>query len=325
MKRNAILISFLLICIFSMSAHGQESPPKAIVAETDADIEKERTPLVEKLYELVRSADRIVVNGDPKEGSKVFFQSSNPKDLAEFRDALSVIVPEYWTLSICAEPHITLYRSGKEIVTIGNVFGNAVRTSVWSGNVTIADSEKWLKWFDSRGMPQVRKEHTDTEFANKKYSEEEARWYSAMPKGLKDSYEEQRDRRGIPGVYELGPMNTLLVKEYPEKDERIRSLLHWYGSGSEGWSSRYDYEVIAEKLLFQYKTVEIVKALDLQNSTETQIEGAARLFVGWDFYKTRPKDFNLIPKELRKRLLNHAHRSRDEAKIKQMMEIFAVK
>jgi hypothetical protein len=313
MKLNVVLLLFTLICGVPVSAHGQQT--KTALPETAADVEKERTPQIERLYELVRSADRIVVIDDPKESSKPLFESSSSRDLLEFRNAFTLVVPDHWTLSLCAEPQISLYRDGKKIVTIGNVLGNAVRTSVWSGNAIIADPEKWLKWFDDRGMPQVRKERDDAETANSLYAKEEIRWYSTMPRGLKYAYDKQRYRNGIPGMYDLDEMNAVLKKEYPEKKDAIRALLHWYGSGSNSWSSGYEYETIAEKLLLQYETSEIVGVWDKHQGMQTEIEGTARLFFGWDYYKMRQKDLNKIPQELKKLLLDHALKSEDKDKI----------
>lgn len=328
MKRAALLITLAFVLNLSILAQDGALSRERNAAdkpETSGEIEAERTPQLERLYELVGSAEKIVVTIDSNDESKVLFESSNPRDLIEFQNALKLVIPDQWSLSICAEPRISLYKDGKEIASINNVLGYAVKTSVWSGNALVADSEKWLQWFDARGMPRVRKERDDADAENKRYTKEEASWYAAMPRGLKESYEKQRYRVGIPGKYDLREMNVALQDEYPDPNDRMLSLLHWYGSGSDSWSSSYDYEVIAEKLLFQYATADIVGALHKVKPTETQIEGAVKFFAGWDFSRTRGKELDQIPAALKKELLSHALKSEDVDKRERAKSAFGEK
>ncbi|MDM7921710.1 MAG: hypothetical protein QUS14_05370, partial [Pyrinomonadaceae bacterium] len=48
-----------------------------------------------------------------------------------------------------------------------------------------------------------------------------------------------------------------------------------------------------------------VSALKTADTRPTELEGAARLFTGWDFDQQRPDELELIPKALKKRLLDH--------------------
>lgn len=321
-------LTYQILILIALSVLGIDAQNKPVVTPaTDterAQVEKERTPNRERLYELVQSADRIVVTAGTEGGNKVLYESSNPEDLKAFRDVLKLKIPDEWSLSICAEPYLILYKNKEEIVSIGNVLGNAVKTSVWSGNAFIVDPEKWLRWFDARGMSMVRKERDEAEAANKKYTEEERRWYSAMPNGLKEAFDAQRYKLGIPGMYDLRQMNIILEREYPEKNHRIRTLLQWYGSASnsDSWSSLYEYEVIAEQILLQYPTKELLTAINGVGLSELQIEGAARLFAGWSFYKNHPDDAALISPSLKKRFLDHALKSGNPEKAERARSAF---
>ncbi len=49
--------------------------------------------------------------------------------------------------------------------------------------------------------------------------------------------------------------------------------------------------------------------------TDAQLEGAARLFGGWEFSHRRPKDLAQLSPELKKLLFEHSLKSTDKDKI----------
>jgi hypothetical protein len=55
----------------------------------------------------------------------------------------------------------------------------------------------------------------------------------------------------------------------------------WFRSGAEPWSGFPGYEEIAEKLLRQYQTTELIRAVENRNLTSQELEGAARILGGW--------------------------------------------
>ncbi len=323
-KHSAALILLLFLCAFSAQSQEQTKPSESPESKTDSDIEKERTPQLDKLYELVRSADRIVVTYGSESEKKVLFDSSQKADLEAFLSALVLEIPEEWRSSICADPTVTLYKDGKKIGYIGDVSGREVKTSVWDGNAVIADQEKWLRWFDERNMPMVRKERDHVVAAEKKDAEEEARWYAAMPRGIKGPFEEQRYYLyGVPSPKLNKTVMSILEKEYPDKRERIGALLYWFGSGAGPWSGYPSYESIAQGYLLTFATQDILAALNDRKLDDRHVEGASRLFAGWDFYRTRPQDLDLIPKTMKERFLDHALKSGDEDKIERAKAAFS--
>jgi|SRR6185295_15705735 len=53
------------------------------------------------------------------------------------------------------------------------------------------------------------------------------------------------------------------------------------------------------------------------------LEGAARLFGGWEFGQRRPDDLDALPADLKKRLLDHSLKSSDADKLGRAKHAFA--
>lgn len=293
-------------------------------ASTDPEkIEAERRPQPEKLVELVNSADRIAVFASVAgDDEKMIFETTKADDLIAFRQALRLVIPEGWSMSICPTPRVILYRDGKEVAWIGNVYGEEVRTSVWGANANLEDPEKWLKWFDDRGMPEVRRERDEAIAYAKKTEADRARFYAAMPRGIEKQFEKQLGLFGLPSQRFVKSFLPILEKEYPDRNERILVLLRWYGSGAGPWSGAPAYEDIAGSILLEFPTEQIVKAVTSKDQSGVEMEGAARFFAGWDFHRTRPEDISLLPKKLKKEFLERSLKSTDEDKVARAKKAF---
>lgn len=320
MKYSLILAVFILVSSNYLSA--QPDSPEAVRAE-NAKIKQERKPNLKRLYELIRSADRVVVTNGSDGEQQVLFESKDPRDIEELSAALKLEIPKEWRLAVCADPTITLFSKGKEIARIGDVGGREVKTSVWSGNAVIGDQEKWLRWFDERGISVVRKERDHAIKTEKQYAADEARWYAAMPRGAKEPFEKQLGYFSLPSFKDTSLMKAALEREYSEKGSRIRAVLQWYGSGAGSWSGYPAYEQIAGAFLFEFSTKEIIEALNFKEISAEHVEGAARHFASWDFHERRPEDLKLIADSLRQRLLTHSLKSADEDKRERAKKAFA--
>ena len=127
---------------------------------TAANGEEGKYPLFDPdvVRELVAQADRIVVVEEwpsPRE----LYSSSDPRDIAAFGEALKVKRPKSWYHCMCeGDPAIRLYKQTRLLVTITNHHGVSVRASLWDSNAPITDVEKWLTWFDARGITGPRRE-----------------------------------------------------------------------------------------------------------------------------------------------------------------------
>ncbi len=314
---NAKLIIFLLAVIFGSGIY-------SFAQETVDDL-SERTPQFERLYKLVASADKVVVIFDNEMSQDKVFESSKPEDLLAFRSALKLVETNGWRLSVCTNPHVLLFKNGKKIATVNNSGGLEVSTNVWSGNAELADPEIWMQWFDDRGMPQIREERNKRNEDARLDAEQEGRWYAEMPSGIETAFDEQRNRNGIPGYYDLDKITKILLKEYPDTKKRIRALFHWYGSGSANWSSGYSYEDIALSLILTYPTIDLVNALDVENSSELTLAGSAKVFTGWTFSRDRRDDIKKIPRKLIDRMLDYAVKTGDPKKIDSVKHTFGIK
>jgi hypothetical protein len=265
-----------------------------------------------KLFALIKKADRIVVAESSLDDEKVIFSSSNLKDITEFADALRVVVPEDWFHCPCFDsPVVRLYRGDTELAVITNHQGRSVSCSLWSGDALVSDPEKWLKWFDARKLHQPRKEYEETNARAKQYEASEARWRAAMPRSIRPLWPYAANQQVSP---DLSPLRAALAREFSEISNRILAILTWYGSGDGRWSGYPAYEQIAEELLLDFSTGEIVSAVESSNLTEAQLEGTARLFGGWSFSHRRPNDLQEVPAALKRILLEHSLKSADDDK-----------
>jgi hypothetical protein len=117
----------------------------------------------------------------------------------------------------------------------------------------------------------------------------------------------------------LKPLNAALAKQYPDTYDRIRALMAWFGSGAGPWSGFPGYEEIAAKLLRQYPTAELIRAVESRNLTDQELEGAARILGSW----TPVSDPTPIPADLRRTLLAHCLLSSDQDKVERAEHAFA--
>lgn len=209
-------------------------------------------------------------------------------------------------------PEIALLRHAKEIAAVWNHEGTAIGSSVWRGDWENIDPDRWLRWFDARGMTSAREFFDRAQSQYKKAEVDERRWLDAVPSSLKPLWSNARRQYDPPAkVSDLNPLNAALVKQYPDTQDRIRALMARFGSGAGPWSGFPGYEEIAEKLLRQYQTTELIRAVENRNLTNQELEGAARILGGW----TPVRNQTPIPAGLRQILLNHCRESLDQEKV----------
>jgi hypothetical protein len=150
------------------------------------------------------------------------------------------------------------------------------------------------------------------EAEEKKAVAAEARWREAMPKSIVPLWDNVMGAAFEP---DIAPLRAALAKEFPDARQRILALFAWYGSGEGPWSGFPGYEEIAENLLLEYPTPDLVAAAQTEPLTEPQLEGAARLFGAWTFGQKRPADLEALPAALKKKLLDHSLKSTDKDKL----------
>lgn len=154
----------------------------------------------------------------------------------------------------------------------------------------------------------------DARAAEQRSSEAKGRWVEAMPPGVKRPWEADAQYRNGPFAADVAPLRRALEAAVLDKNERILALFTWYGSGAGPWSGFPSYEDIAETMLLDYATADLLAATAGKTLTTTQTEGVARLFAGWTFHQLRPDDLRVVPAELKARLLKHSLASASEDK-----------
>ena len=266
-----------------------------------------------ELLTLFSQANKIEVS-KIDEARKDLYHSTDPADIMAMREAFVVDQEHEGSIAICADTLIVLYKDDKELISFLNAGGTGVATKIVNGVYLSVDIEKWQAWFDKRGMEFVRKDYDEAVSQAKIYEENERRWFEAMPRGVKKALEETKPETIAIIKPEYPKLEIALKTEYPKQVHRIRALLHWYGSGSGQWSGYPSYESVAETALLKYRTSDLLAAIKSGSLSETQKEGAARLFASWDFNRTRPNDGKLINKKLKAMLLEHVLKSSDEDK-----------
>ena len=278
------------------------------------ELQKDERPVVpEHLTALIGDADRVVVTESPLQDAKKLFESRERKDLDALSKALVVIKPDEWFHCMCiGTPAIYLYKNDKLLAHISNHHGQSVRCSLWGSDAPISDTEKWLKWFDDRKIDGPRKEVEEMRESQKQGERDWKRWIAAMPKALEPIWE---DSLGQFGDVNTAPLVKALRESIPKKEDQILALLRWFGSGAGPWSGCPSYESAAEELLLGYSIAEIVTAIENKELSAEQIEGAARLFGGWDFSQKHPKGLEQVPADIKRSLWNHVKDTKDTDKL----------
>ena len=285
---------------------------------------EEKPVVLDELYSVLRKTVRIVVEDyPPSGGTETHYESSDRNDVEDLRASLLLEVPAEGFHCMClGSPALRLYGPDRECETLTNHHGLSVRCSLWTSDVEVRDTEKWLSWFDRRGMPGPRQEVEDARRRQETNQKAWAKWVDAMPKALAPVWEGAVNH--LWGSLNVAPLGIALANGEPEETRCIRALCEWYGSGTGLWSGYPFYEEAAEKLLLGYSTTSIVEAIQSSTFSPAQMEGAARLFAGSSFREARPDDLKKIPYSLKKLLWDHVKKSKDVDKCARAARAFSI-
>jgi hypothetical protein len=290
-------LAFLVIPLVPLS--GSVSAAPAAVADVKP----------EDLARLIDRADKVVVSDTPREKAKVLYESADRKDLDALKAALKVTIPDRPLHCMCdGTPAIDLYAKGERIGRLTNHHALLVRCDLWKSDARLADPEPLLRWFEARKVPGPRAEYDEARRLEKAAAADERKWLAAMPPALKSLWPAAR-RSLFP---DLAPFRRALAAAVSDEGERVRALFAWFGSGAGPWSGFPAYESVAENLLLDYKTADLLGAIKGRELPPDEAEGVARLFAGFDFNRGRPDDNRLIPPDLKARLLKHSLASGNE-------------
>jgi hypothetical protein len=277
----------------------------------------ERCPLPDasKLVKTIGEADRVeVYDGNEFAGERRIYSSSKLRDLTALKASIRLEEPVQWFQSACDPSTILRFFQGKKVIgELGLICGDIARFSQWSSDAQINNPEPLFEWLDSRGIKTPRKEFERERAQEEKSRADEERWRKAMPSSILQLWPSVH-----PDVfykYDTQPLEEALSKEFPDGRARILRLMAWFGSGAGPWSGFPGYEVVPEQMLMRYPTQELINAVTGATLNEQETEGAARLFGGWEFNKSRPADNALLPPDLKRKLLEHSLKSTDQDKL----------
>jgi len=148
----------------------------------------ERLVNPEKLIQLIAEADRLVVKESPMADSRILYESRNRTDLDALNKSLAVEIPEEWFHCMCiGTTAIYIYKGDEEIAHVTNHHGVSIRCSLWDSDATIVDTERWLSWFDERGIDEPRKEVEELRVQQAESQRNWKKWISAMPEGIQSA------------------------------------------------------------------------------------------------------------------------------------------
>jgi hypothetical protein len=269
------------------------------------------------LLSLVDQADRVEVYDLRDMGSThLLFSSSNRADLDELKAAIAVEVPQDWFVCMCMpSTQIRFRRNAKEIGSVNIYEGDILEFARWSSHARVKDKELWFKWLDAHNITAPHEAAAREERILKEEAAAEERWTNAMPESLRPIWPKVMAKM-MPGqTADTKDLDSALAGQFADRQARIRALFAWFGSGAGPWSGFPMYEEVAEQMLLEYPTPELLDALHGVTLNEAETEGAARLFGGWSFKSTRPNDRSLIPADLKRALLEHSLKSSDQDKL----------
>jgi len=297
-----------------------------------------------ELLAAIGHADKIVVydssptistdGGSPSPA--VLYSSTNPKDISGLQQSIQMERPREWFRCACIPPiEIELSRNGREIGVISVYDDPTIGYSLWSGDVRLSNREKLVRWFDARGIDGPRRAMERQQAQDRSDDIAAARWLAAMPPNLRPLWPQVLKN---PQWWEITTvaisqsaetLKPVLATEYPDVNQRIRSLFAWFGSGSGNWSGYYAWEDVPSHMLLQYAPSELIGALKERPLADAESEGAARFFVGYSpgsLFRLRG-DTTLIkqvPDDLKESLLEYVERTGNQDKIQEFKKAFSI-
>ena len=99
--------------------------------------------------------------------------------------SLTVETPQEWSHCMCfGTPAIYLFRADEKLGEITNHHGYSIRCSLWDSGAELSDREKWLNWFDERGINGPRQEVEEMFILDAEIQRNWQNWLAAIPVGI---------------------------------------------------------------------------------------------------------------------------------------------
>lgn len=251
-------------------------------------------------------------NQGKTEGKRLLLETAEPASLKSLQAAMLIVDGGNGHCMCFGDPTMEFNAADESrLALISMHHGLSIRWDAWHYDAKLVDGRMLLDWLAQRGVTEPLKEFEKDEARRRKGEKDRERWLAAMPKALAGGWSAAE---GIFGFPDIAPLKTALESDLPDERCQIRALLEWYGSGAGRWSGFPAYEVTAERLLLDYSTAGIIKAVESAALSVAQREGAARLFAGWEFGKQRAEDVRDLPGYLKRLLWQHVKDTDDSDK-----------
>ena len=201
------------------------------------------------------------------------------------------------------------------IATVGLHHGQSIRWAAWQHDAVLADGPRLLHFLADQGVGGPLERYEQILREADEAAQAATRWREAMPACLIPFWENMNSIK-----VDVGSMHVALEASLPDPRERALAMFRWLGSGVGPWSEFPVYECVVERLLVLESTAHLVATLSGASETlnSADFEGAARYFSGTGFWLRKRNEHQLVPNELRARLLSHVRRSGDPDKVERM-------
>lgn len=284
------------------------------------------TPSQAELDSMIQAANRIhITEIRPLQGqpgrSGVLFESTNRREIAQLQQCLQILEdPQTFGWCMCAGDLAVIFSRGKDsLARISLHHGLSIRWDQWKFDARLVDGSKSVNWLADHGIPHLKQQREDALRQSEEARKASDRWYQAMPECLR-SYTSQIAWSINPSSPDLVLLRQALEQTYPDPVEQARVLFKWFGQGQGPWSGIPSYEVVPEMLLLGLPVSVLIQALDGFSVGSAEMEGAARYFAGWYFHRHIGSTAQLLPSELKRRLMEHVVQSGDADKLARARE-----
>ena len=189
----------------------------------------------------------------------------------------------------------------------------------WQADAAIVNADAVADFFASQGDHTVRQALDESRGRATTQARQRAiweqSWTAATPQGLSPFMAELEAER-YASVHTIRDRAIgALAQTHETRDAQILALLRWYGHSLGPWSGYPIAETVPEYLLEAFGNDAVIGAIQRDDLSRHQLEGAARFLCRGVHPQHRPRRRTRIPPEVRQRLWSHLESSGDTSKL----------
>ncbi|HEU5297687.1 MAG TPA: hypothetical protein VFU71_23115 [Burkholderiaceae bacterium] len=238
---------------------------------------------------------------------ELLYQTDEGRVISTLREAMRVVDGNFGHCMCYGDPTLELSDAlGARLALISIHHGFSIRWRGWETDAKLVDGRGLMEWLATQGVTGPLAQYKEEQQREEAERQEWIRWSKLAPSCLQPLELRNPD---------LDAMRDALEAHYPGGPQRALVLLEWYGSGtSPWWRMCFAYEEIPGDLLKTIAPKDLIAAAATATLSDSQLEGAARLFATWR-YGSSPRSRPLqLPGLVKFRVLEHMLRSTDPDK-----------